>query len=119
MLSAWPVRQAAPTHSAIAPDPLRNALHECPDCGLLQWLQPLARRAVARCRRCRAVLARGRADPLGRALPLSVSGLPLFIVATEFNFISLDLFGLVRDSRLISGPEQLEAQGLWELAVVV
>ena len=94
-------------------------LRECPDCGLFLRLPALHRGAVARCPRCAAVLRRHRSDPQGRALAFAVSGLLLLLVAAETPFLSLDIAGRDHQSLLLSGPAELQTQGLWELAVVV
>src|SRR3954451_19010923 len=97
--------------AAAAPDLLR----ECPDCGQFHRLGPIPAGSTARCARCGAVLRRVRRDPLGTPL----SGLALFMVAIFMPFMSLNIGGQQVDASLITGPQQLERQGLWQLALLV
>ncbi|CAH2601622.1 Paraquat-inducible protein A [Rhodovastum atsumiense] len=99
--------------------PAGTCLRECPDCGLFLRLPALDRGTVARCPRCAAVLRRHRTDPQGRALAFAVTGLLLLALATQMPFLSLDIAGRAQATVLLSGPEALEGQGLWELALVV
>src|SRR4051794_23220476 len=101
--------------AAAAPDLLR----ECPDCGQFHRLGPIPAGSTARCARCGAVLRRVRRDPLGTPLALALSGLALFMVAIFMPFMSLNIGGQQVDGSLITGPRQLERQGLWELALLV
>lgn len=107
-----------PPESLAAP-PAGGRLRECPDCGLFQRLPPLPRGSVARCPRCGAVLRRRRVDPVGRALALAVTGLLLFGLALSLPFIDVEVGGQVRATSLLTGPSELEQQGVWELAVAV
>ena len=102
-----------------APAQPAGRLRECPDCGLFQRLPPLPPCSAARCPRCGAVLRRHRTDPPGRALALAVTGLLLLLVAARSPFLALDIAGRGHETLLLSGPAELQAQGLWELAVVV
>ncbi len=94
-------------------------LRECPDCGLFQRLPPLPRGSVARCSRCEAVLRRRRADPVGRSLALAITGLLLFALAIALPFMDVDVGGLARETTLLSGPFELEQNGVWELSIAV
>jgi paraquat-inducible protein A len=107
-----PSQVAAGPHGA-------GRLRECPDCGLFQRLPPLPRGSVARCPRCGAVLRRRRTDPVGRALALAVTGVLLFLLAVSLPFINVEVGGQVRVTTLLSGPTELEQQGVWELALAV
>jgi paraquat-inducible protein A len=101
---------------AVAPTP---RLRECPACGLFQHIPALPRGAAARCQRCNTVLRRHRIDPNGRALALAVTGLLMFALASQLPLLELNLAGNGRATMLVTGPEALEQQGLWELSVVV
>jgi paraquat-inducible protein A len=91
------------------------SLRECPDCGLFQHIPTLGRTSVARCPRCDAVLRRGRTNPSIRALALALTGLVLFVLATRLDFLNLEFHGRVQDTSLVSGPLQLEQDGLGAL----
>jgi paraquat-inducible protein A len=94
-------------------------LRECPDCGLFQRLPPLPRGSVAHCPRCGAVLRRRRTDPVGRSLALALTGVLLFALALSLPFIDVEVGGKVRATTLLTGPAELEQQGVWELGVAV
>ncbi len=79
-----------------------GSLLRCPDCDLLQVLPPLPRGGTARCRRCRAVLARRRRHGPENAYLLTLAAAPLFLIANLFPFLILDLPGGEQSSRLLS-----------------
>jgi paraquat-inducible protein A len=113
-VSTW---QAAPrAETAVTVD---GRLRECPDCGLLQHLPPLPRGSTARCSRCNAVLRRRRVDPVGRSLALALTGLLLFLLAFSLPFMDVQVGGRDRATTLLTGPYELEQQGVWELAIAV
>jgi len=97
----------------------RPGLRECPDCGLFQRLPEAPGSVAVRCPRCASVLRHHRTNPEGRALALAVTGLILLVVATQEPFLGLDIAGRNHQTLLFSGPVELRAQGLWELAIVV
>jgi len=98
---------------------VHGRLRECPDCGLIQRLPPLPRGAVAHCSRCNAVLRRRRTDPVGRSLALAVTGLLLFVLAFSLPFMDVQVGGRDRATTLLTGPFELEQQGVWELSIAV
>ncbi len=104
---------------AVAPPAISHRLRECHDCGLMQFLPSLPRGATARCGRCGATLRRRRPHGNGRALAFSITGLTLFVIAISMPFIALDLQGKELGTHLVSGPEELDVAGLWELALAV
>ncbi len=96
-----------------------NQIRECPGCGLFQQAPPTERHGIADCPRCGMELHRHRTDPQGRALALALTGLLLFSLAGWMSFLTLDLKGRIQTTWLVSGPIELEAFGMWELAIVV
>jgi paraquat-inducible protein A len=86
---------------------------------LLQRIAALPRGSVARCPRCDALLRRRRTDSIRRSLALGLTGLLLFLLATNLDFISLDVYGRTNDTAFMSGPIQLNLHGMWEIAIVV
>ena len=97
-----------------SPDHLR----ECPICGLFQTLPPLERGMAAQCLRCHSLLRQARTDPVGRGLALASASTLLFLLAISLPFLHLDL-GSGRQTLVVSGPEALQQQGMWELGFVV
>jgi paraquat-inducible protein A len=92
---------------------------ECHDCGARHLLRAAPAGNVARCRRCGARLRVFRADPLGRALALTLTGLVLMAVANLLPFMSLRIEGRIQDAGLLTGAMELFDRGLWVLAGVV
>jgi paraquat-inducible protein A len=99
--------------------PAATRLRECPMCGLFQSMPGLGRGASAHCGRCGAALRHQRTDPAGRALALATTAMLLFGLAASQPFLELQLRGQGQPTTLFTGPEQLESQGMWELALVV
>ena len=94
-------------------------LCECHDCGQMQVLpaMPLGARAV--CERCEAVLRHTRRDPLSLPLALNVSALVLFCLGATLTLIAVSTAGQERIAGLVSGPNEMEQYGLWEISLVV
>ena len=91
----------------------------CHECDLIHQIQPLAEGATARCSRCGAVLYRHKRNSLDRTLALTLAGLILFVVANSFPFLSMKIEAQVQESTLITGVQQLWAQGMWQVALLV
>ncbi|MBN2886347.1 MAG: paraquat-inducible protein A, partial [Chromatiaceae bacterium] len=98
---------------------MRDALTECPECGLLQRNPPLPSGGSSECARCGMVLHRDRPDSLNRSLALTVAGLILFVIANAFPFLSFEMRGQITETTLITGVQDLWIGGQWALAGVV
>jgi paraquat-inducible protein A len=96
-----------------------DRLTECKECGLLQRNPPLPPGGEAECARCGFVLHRDRPDSMNRTLALAMAGLVLFAVANGFPFLSFEMQGQVTQTTLLTGIQNLYAQGKWEIAAVV
>jgi paraquat-inducible protein A len=96
--------------------PLTIACHEC---DLLYELPPLPEGSVAKCSRCGGVLHRHKRDSLDRTLAWTIAGLILFTVANAYPFLALKSEGLVHETTLITGVEQLYKQDMRSVAVLV
>jgi len=92
---------------------------ECPECGLFQSVPLLRPGLVATCGRCGALLRRRRRDSLGTTLALNVTGLVLFAVVMSYPFMGFRLLGQTRLAALEDLPAAFQAQGMWQLALVV
>lgn len=103
-------------HAPVGPD---AAMRECPECGLFQVLPAMRPGQVAECTRCGALLRRRRRDALGTTLAFSVTGLMLFAFAVSNPLLGLRVAGQQRETTLAALPGAFEAQGVWQLAVVV
>ncbi len=96
-----------------------DRLTECKECGLLQRNPPLPQGGSSECVRCGCVLHRDRPDSLNRTLALTLAGLVLFAVANGFPFLSFEMQGQLTQTTLLTGIQNLYAQGKWEIAAVV
>ena len=94
-------------------------LRECRGCGLFQVMPAMSPGAVARCLRCNGTLRRTRKDPLLTPLAFNLGGLVLFGVAVSMTMMTLNGGGQNLEAGLLSGPRDLQRDGLWELAAVV
>jgi paraquat-inducible protein A len=97
----------------------RDAVTQCPECGLLQRIPALPAGGVARCPRCGCRLHLQRPDSLEPALALTLAGLVLFVVANGFPFLAFQMQGQTTETTLATGVLDLAAAGRWELAGVV
>jgi paraquat-inducible protein A len=91
----------------------------CRYCGLLQRVPALATPAVAVCPRCGVVVRRTQRNSLDRSLALTLTALVFFAVACAMPLMNVSASGISLGANLFSGPEWLNHQGIWELALVV
>ena len=91
----------------------------CHECDLLYQLPALPEGSVAKCSRCGAVLHRHKRDSLDRTLSWTIAGLILFALANAYPFLALKSEGLVHETTLITGVEQLYKQDMRSVAVLV
>jgi paraquat-inducible protein A len=96
-----------------------NSHIACHECDLLYELPPIPEGGVAKCSRCGAVLQRHKRNSLDRTLSWAIAGLILFAVANTYPFLALKSEGLVRETTLITGVEQLYKQDMRSVAVLV
>lgn len=94
-------------------------LRECPGCGLFQTVPAMAANMRSDCPRCGTVLRATRADPTGHCLALTFAALVLFAVLWLAMLMKVSTAGIVRETTLMSGPEELVERGLWPLAIAV
>ena len=50
---------------------------------------------------------------------MAVTGLLLLLIAGQSSFVNLTVNGLGRDTTVFTGPQALQQQGMWEVAIVV
>jgi paraquat-inducible protein A len=96
-----------------------NSLIACHECDLLYELPVLPEGSAAQCSRCGAVLHRHKRNSLDRTLAWAIAGLILFVLANTYPFLALKSEGLVRETTLITGVEQLYKQDMRSVAVLV
>ena len=92
---------------------------ECPDCGLLQTVAEPPAHVDACCPRCRAVLWRGAREPLTRTLAWVATGLLFYVAAVSGPLLDVQVYGQIRRSALVSGPQALIQEGWWLVAALV
>jgi paraquat-inducible protein A len=91
----------------------------CHECDLLHNTRPTAQASTAKCRRCGAVLYRYRQNSLNRSLALALAGLILFSICNTYPLLTLKKEGLVQETTIITGAQELFNQGMVELSLLV
>ena len=94
-------------------------LRACHECDLLHRIDVSSDPTSAKCRRCGAVLFRRKRNSLDRTLAFTCAGLILFAVANSFPFLEFEMQGQLTQTTLITGVRELNAQGMWALALIV
>ncbi len=103
-----------------SPGPVTPAhLMECHDCGTIQRLPAMPADARAVCPECDAHLRHTRTDPFTLPLALNLAALVMFGIGAFWTLLSVSTAGQMRNANLLTGPEQLQTFGLWELSLVV
>lgn len=91
----------------------------CHDCDLIQRLPRIAEAGTVQCIRCGAVLHQKKRNSIERTLAWTLTGLVLFGVANSFPFLAFKLEAQVRQTTLLTGIQELYAQGMPELSLIV
>ncbi len=91
----------------------------CPDCGTIQRVPVLGRRARILCCRCGKVLERTAGRSIDAALALSFTTFLLWFPANLATLMTIDIAGIERSSRLGSGAIEMWNEGWPQLAIVV
>jgi len=91
----------------------------CHECDLLQRHPEISDHGSVHCRRCNAVLFHNIPDSVDRVIALSLAALILFAVANLFPFLSFEVGAQATHTTLITGVQELYAQGIWALAGLV
>ena len=94
-------------------------LRECPGCGLLQMVPPLARGMTAYCERCPTVLHRTTMHPADHSIALTLAALVLLVVMCTAALMSVQTAGIAHTAYLLSGPAELVRRNMAALALVV
>ncbi len=96
-----------------------QSLIACHDCDLIQRLPHISEAGTVQCVRCGAVLHQKKRNSIERTLALTLAGLVLFGLANSFPFLAFKLETQVRETTLLTGIEELYAQGMPELSIIV
>jgi paraquat-inducible protein A len=96
-----------------------SSLMACHDCDLIQRLPRISESGAVQCIRCGAVLYQKKRNSIERSLALAIAGLVLFAVANSFPFLAFKLEAQVRQTTLLTGIQELYAQGMPELSLIV
>jgi len=96
-----------------------HSLMACHDCDLIQRLPHLSEPGTVQCVRCGAVLHQKKRNSIERTLSWTLAGLVLFGIANSFPFLAFKLEAQVRQTTLLTGIEELYAQGMPELSLIV
>ena len=96
-----------------------SSLIACHDCDLIQRLPHISEGGTIQCIRCGAVLHQKIRNSIERTLSLTLAGLVLFGLANAFPFLAFKIGAQVRQTTLLTGIQELYAQGMPELSVIV
>ena len=96
-----------------------SSLIACHDCDLIQRLPHISEAGTIQCIRCGAVLHQKIRNSIERTLSLTLAGLVLFGLANTFPFLAFKIGSQVRQTTLLTGIQELYAQGMPELSVIV
>lgn len=91
----------------------------CDECGALQAAPALPGGAVLTCAVCESTLERSHGRSLAAALAFAVAGLLLLIAANLEPFLGTSIFGVARQSWMISSASAMLSNGLPELAIAI
>jgi paraquat-inducible protein A len=91
----------------------------CPDCDLLQRIPELPPGDKARCSRCGSTLASRPADPLDRALALTVAAALVFIIANVTELMGLSAVGRSASTTIMGGVYEMWQEGQRITATIV
>ena len=105
----------SPEDRAVSP----AQLCECPGCGLLQMVPPLARAMTAYCERCSTVLHRTTTHPIESSIALTLAALVMLVVMCTTGLMSVQTAGIAHNAYLLSGPAELVQRNMAALALVV
>jgi paraquat-inducible protein A len=94
-------------------------LKECPGCGLLQRVSPLAPGTSAHCAQCFTTLRRASAHRLDHLIALTLAALILLIVMSSTTLMSVETAGISHVANLFSGPAELVKHNMAALAAAV
>ncbi len=94
-------------------------LRECPGCGLLQTVPPLAPGMTARCVRCPTTLRRTSSHRIDHIIALAAAAFVLLVVMCTTTLMSVETAGISRTANLFSGPWELVRQDMGPLALVI
>jgi paraquat-inducible protein A len=91
----------------------------CPECDIILSQPALSPGQRARCPRCGFLLTTCRADPFGRALSFSVSGLIVLGIALSFPFLTISAGGIENSMTLFQTVSYLADYGAQAIAALV
>jgi paraquat-inducible protein A len=90
----------------------------CPDCDLLNRL-PTQHGTALYCARCGSALYRPKPNSIERSLALTLTALILFTLSNSFPFLAMKSGGLVKETTLLTGIQELWKQDLQGLSCLV
>jgi paraquat-inducible protein A len=83
----------------------------CPDCDLLQHIQPLPPGGKSRCMRCGCQLAKRPMGPVGLDLALTVAAVIIFFIANTSPLMDLSAVGRSSSTTIIGGALEMWREG--------
>ena len=106
-------------HFTNKPKDSEISLTACHDCDLLFPMPHLQRGEKALCPRCGALVLERKSYSLDYPLAMALTSLVLFIIANVNTLMKMNVGGRSESETIISGVNELYAQGYWEIAALV
>lgn len=96
-----------------------TVLDACPRCGLVHLVPAVPEGRRACCRRCGASIERRLRASLERTAALSIAALAMYLPANLLPILSLERFGVRRETTVWQGVVELYESGSWGVASIV
>lgn len=96
-----------------------SGLIACEECDAIHRRRALGNNEAALCSCCGAELERDMSSYSRRALPLTIAGLFMYIIANAFPIVEMELQGIVSRTTLIGSVLTLNAEGMPMVAFLV
>jgi paraquat-inducible protein A len=91
----------------------------CETCGLIQRLENVPPRHLAKCARCDGVLVRSRPNSRARTAALSLAALCLYLPANIYPILIMEYMGRATQNTVWGGVRALYRDGMWTVATIV
>lgn len=91
----------------------------CEYCGLIQSVDSIPRKEIAKCARCRLVVQRRKPDSLKRTLALVLAALLLYFPANLIPILRAEYHGARTQTRLFDGIQSLFQKGNYVVGCLV
>lgn len=91
----------------------------CETCGLVQQLESVPVRHVARCARCEGILRRNRPGSRAGTAAFSLAALFLYVPANIYPILTMEYLGRETQNTVWGGVRELFHAGMWYVAAII